>query len=133
MTKRHSHPSLKDLRVFGVGLGVVLSVFGALAWRKAAPSMPYLFAVAAVMALWGLIAPGSLVHVYRPWMKVVGVIGAINQFLLMGLVFYLIITPYSMVLKLLGKDLLDERLNTGESYWKAREPITDPKAYERQF
>lgn len=133
MTKKKLGPTIKDLRIFGVGLGVVLCVFGAFAWRKASPSMPYLFSGSAVMALWGLLLPGPLVHVYRPWMRVVGVIGAVNQFLLMGLVFYLVITPYSVVLRILGKDLLDERLNTGDSYWKVREPVTDPKAYERQF
>jgi len=123
----------KNLRVFGIGLGFILCAFGLLAWRKASPSMPYLFGAAAVFASLGLAWPMALNWVYIPWMKVVGVIGAANQFLLMALTFYLVFTPYRIVMTLFGKDPLDRTLGSAESYWKEHEPVEDPGSYERQF
>jgi len=134
LTKPSVHEATpKNLRVFGIGLGVILCVFGLLAWRKGSPLMPYLFSGSGVFAFFGLVRPLALKPVYGPWMKVVGVIGAVNQFLLMALVFYGIITPYRIVMSLLGKDLLDQKLGNADSFWKDREPVTDPKDYERQF
>jgi len=126
-------PTLKDLRVFGLGLGMLCGVFCLLSWRKGGAAAPYWFWAGAAAALLGWLRPAALTPVYGPWMRVVGVIGAVNAFLLMAVVFYLMVTPYRLIARLLGKDLLDEKLGTGDSYWKTREPITDPKSYERQF
>ena len=58
-----------------------------------------------------------------------------NTRIILGIAFYLIMTPMGMLLKLLGKDLLDKRIdrNAG-TYWKDREQKAfDRERYERLF
>ncbi|MDD5627837.1 MAG: SxtJ family membrane protein [Elusimicrobia bacterium] len=123
----------KDLRVFGIGLAVVLSFFAFLSWRKAGAAWPYELTLAAVCALLGGLRPMALGPVYKPWMKAARAIGKANTWLLMALVYYLVITPYAFIARLIGGDLLDERLRDRESYWHPRSGLPAPESYRNQF
>lgn len=57
------------------------------------------------MVLGGLV-PRSLKQVHTGWMKLGHVLGAINTRILLGLVYYLLITPMGLVMRLLGKDIM---------------------------
>ena len=59
------------------------------------------FSIAAVLCFWALVAPVSLNLVYRPWMKVGLVLGWINTRIILGVVFWVIILPLGIVLRLL--------------------------------
>ncbi|MCX5797244.1 MAG: SxtJ family membrane protein [Elusimicrobia bacterium] len=123
----------KDLRVFGFGLAVILLVFATLSWRKGGAAWPYELPLATACALLGTLRPEALRPVYGPWMKAVGVIGRINTWLVMALVYYLVITPYAALARLVGGDLLDEGLRDRESYWHARGELPAPESYRNQF
>ena len=94
-----------DLRVFGIGLGIILTFFAFLSWRKAGAAWPYELALAAVCALLGGLWPMALKPVYGPWMKAVGFIGKVNTWLIMGILYYVIISPYAFLARLIGGDL----------------------------
>jgi hypothetical protein len=72
---------------------------------------------------------------YIGWMAFAFVLGWINTRLLLGVFFYLILTPIGLVLRLGGKDLLDQKIDrSARSYWKKREKQAfDPARYERLF
>lgn len=123
----------KALRGFGVGLGVLLWIFAALAWRKGSPKASWELAAGALSMLLGLAAPGAFAPLYAAWMPVALFLGRVNTKLLLGLLYYLVITPYGLALRLLGVKLLDETLRDADSYWQPKEPVADLKAYERQF
>ncbi len=122
-----------DLRVFGIGLGIILAFFAFLSWRKAGAAWPYELALAAVCALLGGLWPMALKPVYGPWMKAVGFIGKVNTWLIMGILYYAIITPYAFLARLIGGDLLDEKMRDRESYWHLREGTPEPESYRHQF
>ena len=122
-----------DLRVFGFGLAVILLALAALAWRKGRPAAPYELGLACVSAGLAALRPEALSPVYKPWMKAAGFIGKVNTYLIMGLVYYLLITPYALVIRLLGLDLLDEKMRDRESYWRAKGPPPEPQSYQNQF
>ena len=123
----------KDLRVFGFGLAVILSFFAFLSWRKAGSAWACELPLACLCALLGGLRPMALQPVYKPWMKAVGVIGKVNTWLVMGLVYYAVITPYAMLSRLLGGDLLDERFGDRDSYWHPRGEPPAPESYRNQF
>ena len=133
MTDTPPEATPRNLRAFGLGLGVILSLFGALGWRRGSPSVGYWLGPAGILILAALAYPAVLSPLYRFWMKIAGYLARINTFLVMGILYYLVFTPYSVVMRILGRDLLDTRLKTGESYWKRKEPTTDLKQYEKQF
>ncbi|HAM34419.1 MAG TPA: hypothetical protein DEB40_08755 [Elusimicrobia bacterium] len=123
---------LHDLRIFGFGLAILLAGLAVLAWRRSSNAAPAELLLAACAGLLGWLRPGALEPVYKPWMKVAGVIGKANTFLVTALVYYLIITPYAIFFRLRGADLLDERLRDRESYWRPKEPCA-PEDYQNQF
>ena len=60
------------------------------------------------------------------WMKLAGVLGFINTRILLGLAFYVLFTPWAIIMKLTGKDPL-RRSKTDGSYWI---PRTKPRAHD---
>ncbi|MBI5241323.1 MAG: hypothetical protein HY926_12695 [Elusimicrobia bacterium] len=123
----------KDLRVFGFGLALILMFFAYLSRRKGGAAAPYELCLAAACALLGGLWPMALGPVYKPWMRAVAVIGKVNTWLVMGILYYLIITPYAFLARLIGGDLLDERMRDRGSYWHLREDVPAPESYRNQF
>ncbi len=122
----------KNLRDFGLTLAAILGFLAWLSLRKAGAANPYLLYGAGFSFIAALAAPALFHPVFAVWMRLAGLIATVNTFLLMGVVYYLIFTPSGLIARLFGSDALDEKLNTGPSYWHDREPV-DPKSYERQF
>ena len=82
--------------------------------------------------LW--IAPPLAWPVYAAWNAIGGVIGFVVGNLLLVLVFYLVITPIGLLLRLAGKDPLERRVDRSAStYWKDAEKPMDARGYFRQF
>ena len=113
----------KELRTFGLSLGVVCLIWaGILWWRGHMGAIPYLVGASPVLILLALVAPITLWPIHKVWMPVAKGIARALTWLLLTLVFYLVFTPYSLVLKLLGKDPLDRKIEPDrESYWIARD------------
>ena len=55
------------------------------------------------------------------WIKLGEVLGKIVAPLVMGLIYFIIITPIGLFLRLIGKDLLKIKFSKDNSYWMKRE------------
>lgn len=79
--------------------------------------------------------PGVLGPLRVVWMKLAVVLGAVNQRVILTLLFAFLITPFALVLRLLGKQPIRLRPDPGaSSYWRARRPEEFTAArMERQF
>jgi hypothetical protein len=108
----------KGLREFGlVTGGVVAGLFGLFfpwVFERAFPIWPWV--VFAVLGGWGLIAPESLRPVHRTWMKFGFMLSRVMTPLIMGIVFYLIITPFGLIWRLFTKDPLARKFEGLVSY-----------------
>ena len=97
---------------------IVAALFGlALPWLFdfAWPTWPWLVAMTLVVP--ALVAPRALGPLYSTWMKFGQVMNWINTRLILGFVFYLMILPIGLVMRLLGKDPLARSFDRGaESY-----------------
>jgi hypothetical protein len=72
--------------------------------------------------------------VYRWWMKFAVALAFVNARVLLTLVYFLLIGPTSLVLRLLGKDFLDRKNKPSASFWKAKEPrVHSLEESKRQF
>jgi uncharacterized protein involved in cysteine biosynthesis len=83
----------------------------------------------------GLVIPFALKPVYILWMKLAFVLGWINTRILLILIFYLVFTPVGLLMRVLGKDHLERKIEKNKaSYWKKREKkVFIPADYKRQF
>lgn len=68
-------------------------------------------------------------------MRIAAVIGYINTRILLILVFYLIIAPMGMMMRLFGKDIAGLKIDKKRpTYWiKRPQGKVDPAQYEKQF
>ena len=88
--------------------------------------------IAAILLLGALIAPRLLHPVYRAWMRLGEALGWLNTRILLSLVFFLVVTPIGLVLRLFGRSPLDTRPR--ESYWTDVEPHSyGDRHVEKQF
>jgi len=69
------------------------------------------------------------------WMTLAFALGWFNTRLLLGIFFYLILTPLGLVMRLFGVDLLDQKIDKqAKTYWKKRDLSKfDPKHATRTF
>jgi len=78
------------------------------------------------------IRPLFLLGFYNLWTKIGDVIGGIISKIIMFILYFGLFTPISIVLKLLGKDLLDKKVEKSRnSYWIERK--TQPQSMKNQF
>ena len=132
MTKKH-----KDLLVFGYGLAVILSVFALrfLAKHKSPTMIAVLLVCALVMAVATLFRSKILEVIYERWMGVAHFIGAVVTTIILTVLFYGVFGVVGIVLRLMGKDLLDQKIEAKKkSYWIPRPTKAfEKKSYTRQF
>ena len=124
----------KGFRDFGLTTGgIVVVLFGfMLPWLldHNLPLWPWI--IAGVLWSLALVKPMALQPVYRWWMKFGIVVGAINARIILSIVFYLVLTPFGLVMRLFGRDPMRRRLDDSVSYRVASQ--TDPsKNMENPF
>jgi len=124
----------KGLREFAlVTSGVIVGLFGLLLpwlFNLGWPVWPWV--LAAVFAACGLIAPMALRPVYRIWMRFGLILSKVTTPILMGLVFFLVITPTGLIRRLFSDDPMDRNFHDGESY-RVPSKKPPPKNMERPF
>ena len=125
----------KELRQFGVTLGIVLGLLGGLFLLRQKDCYFYFFIFSAVFLFLCLIAPIVLKPVQKVWMSLAIIIGWFVTRAILTVLFYLVVTPIGILARLVGKDFLDIKFDRNtDSYWLAREPAKfDKRSYENQF
>jgi Saxitoxin biosynthesis operon protein SxtJ len=132
----HSIPELdrKGLRSFGLTTGAIVAVlFGILfPWLLEVGLVLWPWIVFAILSVMGLVAPMALRPVYQGWMRFGLFMSRFTTPLIMGMVFFLIITPTALIMKVFRKDpmnrtlLHDQKTYRVASSQKARESIERP-------
>ena len=125
----------RKLRRFGLMIGGVLSGVAGWEWYEGGGMSWGLGGLGGLFLLGGVFAPATLRPVYSVWMYAARILGWINSHLLLGLVFYTLFTLVGMIMRLVGYDPLDRRLEPERrSYWSKRDiTVSSRDHYERQF
>jgi len=77
--------------------------------------------VSAVFLILGLINSRLLTPLNVLWFKLGMILGAIISPIVMGIVFFLVVTPTGFILRIMGKDLLNKKYDKEkETYWIKR-------------
>jgi cytochrome c biogenesis factor len=126
----------KELRKFAFALTGVAAVFALLLlWRRRETASDVFFVLAGYALLSALLFPPAIRPARWALLEIGHALGWFNTRLILILLFYLVFTPIGLLLRLLGKDLLNRRFDRdAATYWvdREKEPF-DPKRYERQF
>jgi hypothetical protein len=89
----------------------------------------------AALVVAGLLVPPAARAFHTAWMRFAAALGHVNSRVLLTLVYYLVVTPYGVVTRLVGRDPLRRRgPGTGESHWVERKTTRQPREqFERLF
>ena len=130
-----THFSPKELRDFGLIMaGMLILMFGFVLPWVFSYSMPYLpFIAAFVFAVVALLRPVLLGPVNRIWLKISDVLGWINTRLVMGVMFFLLIAPIGILMRLFGKDTLNTKLSDEQTSYRVITKVRDKKHLEKPF
>lgn len=111
-------------RSFGLLFAVVFGVLAAwLAWAGTTGAASALTALAVLTLLVALLRASLLNPLNRAWMKLGALLHRLVSPVILGAIYFLVITPYAIVMRLAGRDALRRRLDPiTPSYWIKREP-----------
>ncbi len=130
------NPSKKDLRLFSLLLLAFLTFVGWIVVRKSGsyPAAGSVVGAGVVFAVLGFTAPRAVRPLYVALMIVNYPIGWVVTHVVMALIFYLVVTPVGVIMRLSGRDPMERRFDrSAKTYWKPRRIETVKERYFRQF
>lgn len=121
-------------RSFGLVFTVVFAIAGA--WPLVSGGMPrwWWLAAAVIVLAVALLRPALLAVPNRLWLRFGLLLHRIVSPIVLGIMFYAVLTPIGLLMRLLGKDSLRVRDKAAGSYWIRRDPPgPQPKSLDKQF
>ena len=79
--------------------------------------------LAIIFLILGMLDSKFLTPLNKIWFKFGILLGSIVSPIVMGVVFFAIVTPTSLIMKVLGKNLLNLKKNNKKTYWIERSKI----------
>ncbi len=118
--------------LFALFVGLIgLILMRRLHWNNVAYG---LWTVSAVIIVVYYLVPSIRKPTYLAWIYSVVPIGWVVSHVLLGIVFYLVVTPVGLAMKALKYDPMQRTLDpAAKSYWIKRESQVDNSSYFRQY
>tara|TARA_B110001452_G_scaffold231915_1_gene208992 strand:+ start:585 stop:974 length:390 start_codon:yes stop_codon:yes gene_type:complete len=79
--------------------------------------------VGIIFLILGLVNSKLLIPLNIVWMKLGMFLGIIVSPIVMGIIFFFVVTPTALIMKILRKDLLNLTMNKSSSYWIEKDKI----------
>lgn len=129
------NPGPNELRKFGLVSGFILVVlFGLLLpWLLNYQWPIWPWASWIVLGLWAVVAPSSLFYLYKYWMQFGHVAGWINTRIILGIMFFLLIFPAGIIMRLFATDPLRRKLESDSGSYRIKSPPLEKQHVERPF
>jgi hypothetical protein len=125
----------RKLRRFGLTVAIGFTTLATISWWRGHTVAPtVMWSLAAVLLAPAIVAPMALAPVERAWMTLGGWLAWFNTRVILTVLFYVVVTPVGLIVRMF-RDPLDRQLSeAGTSYW-IRRNVQPFKAenYQRQF
>ena len=106
---------------FGLLFSIVFLIIGMWPLKNGDSLNIYFIAISITFLILGLINSKLLSPLNKIWIKLGEVLGIIISPIVMFLVYFIVLTPVSLIVRLFGKDLLGLKFfKKNESYWIIR-------------
>lgn len=122
-------------RAFGAVFTVVFLLLGCWPLIKGRDPWLWAWAISGAFLAISVFKPGLLQPLNWLWTRFGILLGMVVSPIVLGIIFYLVVTPTGFVVRLLGKDLLRMKPNAkAQSYWIDRKPPGPaPESMKNQF
>jgi hypothetical protein len=134
--KIEHNPSTRQLKIFSLLWFLILGGYGVLAWLKTGITLK-----TAVLGTAAVLVPGIGI-LWAEFLRKVYIlasygtypIGAAISFIMLAVIYYGVVTPIGLILRLVGQDPLKRRLDRSAlTYWMPRKSERETKRYFQQF
>ena len=113
--------SKENNKGFGLLFFVVFLIIGLWPLLKGEQPRIYFFPLAFLFLILGLINSKILTPLNRAWIKFGELLGIIIAPIVMGVIYFLVLTPLSFLIRISGKDLLKIKYSKKiKNYWEKR-------------
>ena len=112
-------------RGFGIVFFVVFLLIAIYPLLKGSDLRIWSLIISFIFLVLGLTKSNLLTPLNKLWFKFGLFLGKIISPLIMGFIFFVVVTPIGIIMRMLGKDLLNLKLNKKKSYWIEK---TGPKS-----
>lgn len=124
----------REVRITWIGFTVIFAVIGSILLYKEKETYLYFYGASSFFAFFAAFAPMALLPLYRLWVKFATALAWFNTRLLLGMVFYFVITPIGLFMRLIGKDPMERKIDKeATTYWNDKELDDDLTRYTKQF
>ena len=108
---------------FGIVFAVVFGLIAFWPLIKGDDIRIWALVISIIFFVLGLINSKILTPLNRLWFKVGIFLGNFIAPIVMGIIFFLVVTPTGIIMKLLGKDLIKLKKSNEKSYWIEKKKI----------
>ena len=118
----------KDIKIgsnksFGIVFAVVFGLIAFWPLIKGNDIRLWSLIISIIFLVLGLINSKILTPLNRLWFKIGIFLGNFIAPIVMSIIFFLVVTPTGIIMKLLGKDLIKLKKNNEKSYWIEKKNI----------
>ncbi len=129
-------PSGRDLTILALLFLVIPGLIGlyTLLWKGSAAG--YIWIIVGVLLCLTRLIPPLFRNIYSLWLGFSVVLGYFVSRLLLTIIFFLVITPTGLIMRLVGKDPMERKWEPdAATYWKQRDQNADSslERYGKQF
>lgn len=125
----------KELRQFGMLLGTLIPLlFGLILpwlWGHNVPLLPWI--LGSVLWLLAIAFPISLQPIYRVWMKIAEVLAWINSRIILGLIFFAIVTPMAFIMRLMQRDPMARKCDRQAATYRVSSQKRSRESMEKPY
>jgi hypothetical protein len=124
----------KELRSFGLIVGGIFAGIGI--WPVVVHSVEprwWALIVAGLLILPAVVYPAALFWPHKGWMFVGHILGWINTRIILGLVFYVVVTPIGIIRRMLGKDPMGRQIKPELETYRIKRDPRPPSHLTKQY
>jgi hypothetical protein len=126
---------LSNERKFGFVLTAAsaLLVFKSFRHGYPLPLLAAFISVTLIVLTVSIVDPIQLAPLYRLWDKLGKFLGKIVSPIVLGVIFFILITPIALIGRTLGRDPLRLKRQNVKSYWVGKDLMISPESFRQQF
>ena len=128
-------PGRRELRQFSL---LWIAFFGLIGvyffWAKGATTAATVFWILAAIGPIGYFFPNVMRPIYVAWMALVLPIGFVVSHTLLLFVYYLVLTPIGLIMRVVGYDPMQRQIDrNAKTYWTPHDPAADSARFFKQY
>ena len=110
-------PKISSNRSFGIIFFIVFSIIALYPLIYNGEIRIWSITISLIFLVLGLLNSKILTPLNKIWFKFGIFLGKIISPFVMGIIFFLVVTPIGLIMRLIGKDLLNLKYSNNKSYW----------------